>query len=95
MTGADLCEFLIRIYAGLEDREETLAAMRRFIVDQHRIGIQEDWKAPRFDFVRDDPAYEDLMDYLQAELAVQRERVRAMERSGEMPPAPGVVLTDR
>jgi hypothetical protein len=69
--------------------------MRRFIVDEHRIAIEPDLREPLFDFVRDDPEYGELVDYAQAELAAQRERVLAMERNGEMPPAPGVVLTDR
>jgi len=91
-TGGDLCENLIFIYADLEDRVRTLAALQRFIVDEHRRAEWSEYRQPAFNFVRDDPEFQELMDYLQADLAAQRERVREMERNGEMPQAPGVLI---
>jgi tetratricopeptide (TPR) repeat protein len=89
-TGSDLCMMLIGIYAGLEDRERTLATLRRFIVDEHRRHDWSYWRSVVFDLVGDDPEFEAMVDYVKADLAAQRERVREMERNGEMPPAPGV-----
>jgi tetratricopeptide (TPR) repeat protein len=93
--GPDICGGLIEVYADLEDREATLDQMRRLIVDQHRRFDVFRYDEPEFDFVRDEPEFQELMDILHADLAAQRERVREMERNGEMPPAPGVVFEPR
>jgi tetratricopeptide (TPR) repeat protein len=84
------CGLLIWTYLSLEDKEATLEQMRRLIVDQHERTGAWMYDEPWFDFVRDEPEFQELMDILHADLAAQRERVREMERNGEMPPAPGV-----
>ena len=50
------------------------------------------YKAPGFEFLWDEPEFQELMEIFHANLASQLERIREMERNGELAPAPGVVL---
>jgi hypothetical protein len=50
------------------------------------------YKAPGFEFLWDEPEFQELMEIFHANLASQLERIREMERSGELAPALGVVL---
>jgi tetratricopeptide (TPR) repeat protein len=88
-------DFEQEIYAALELREEFLAAMRVAIVDRQAYWGNWMYAFPLCDFIRDDPEFQELMDILHENLARQYERIQEMERNGEMPPAPGVVLIDR
>ena len=92
-TGYDYCDGFDVLYASKLDKDGTLRELRREIVDRHRRYATWHWNQPLYDFVRDEPEFIELMDYLQADLAKQAQRVREMQCSGELPPAPGVNFT--
>ena len=81
------------IYAALELKKETLAAMRTAIVDRENYSGQWMYAFPQFDFLRDEPEFQELLGVLRANLNQQLERIRRMECAGELPPAPGVDFT--
>jgi tetratricopeptide (TPR) repeat protein len=81
-----------QIYALLERKEEALDAARREIIDRHNLGFIYVWARPEFDLLRDDPEFQRLMQIAKTDLAEQLERVREMERNGELAPAPGVEI---
>jgi tetratricopeptide (TPR) repeat protein len=85
-------DFEQEIYAALGLKEETLAAVRTAIVDRQNYSGQWMYAFPPFDFIRDEPEFQELMAILHANLAQQYERISEMERNGELAPAPGVVL---
>jgi len=85
-----LLDFEQEIHAAWKRKEETLAAMRRAIVDNRNYSGSWMYKAPGFEFLWDEPEFQELMEIMHANLARQLERIREMERNGEMPPAPGV-----
>ena len=78
------------IYATLALKEETLAAMRRSIIDRHYRATNIWYSLPVFDFIRDEPEFRELMEIVHNDLAEQLKRVRKMECSGELAPAPGL-----
>jgi tetratricopeptide (TPR) repeat protein len=80
------------ILATLGQKNETLEAMRRSIVDGHHRMTPIWYSLPHFDFVRDEPEFQELMDILHADLAEQLKRVREMECNGELAPAPDVEI---
>jgi tetratricopeptide (TPR) repeat protein len=82
----------MEIHAAGKRKEETLAAMRRVIIDNRNYSGSWMYKAPGFEFLWDEPEFQELMEIFHANLASQLERIREMERNGELPPAPGVVL---
>jgi tetratricopeptide (TPR) repeat protein/TolB-like protein len=88
--GGDQCDYLWTLYAREERREETLAALRRQIVDRRRIAEHHQFSEELVDFIRDDPEYGEIIGFLHEILAEQREQVYQMECNGEMPPAPGI-----
>lgn len=79
------------IYALMRDEERTLAAMRREIIDGHKRAETGAYHSSEYDFLRDNAEFQQMLEIIDDDLAIQRERVREMERNGEMPPAPGVV----
>jgi tetratricopeptide (TPR) repeat protein len=82
----------MEIHAAGKRKEETLAAMRRVIVDNHNYSGTWMYKSPAFEFLWEDPEFQEIMAIMHAELARQLERIREMERNGELAPAPGVEL---
>jgi tetratricopeptide (TPR) repeat protein len=83
-------EFEQEIYAALRFKEETLAAMRTAISDRQNYSGTWMYAYPMFDFIRQEPEFQELMAIMQTNLARQYERIQKMERNGELPPAPGV-----
>ena len=73
-------------YALLQDREATLAELRRMIEQEHyRYTVYRDLKTQRrLRFLQEDPEYQRLMKIIEDDLAVQLENVREMERNGEV-----------
>jgi hypothetical protein len=67
--------------------------MRRNIVDLNRRNDAWKLEEPFLDWLRGDPAFEELTGILTADLAQQRQRIRELECSGEMPAAPGIDFT--
>jgi tetratricopeptide (TPR) repeat protein len=82
----------MEIHAAGKRKEETLAVMRRVIIDNRNYSGSWMYKAPGFEFLWDEPEFQELMEIFHANLASQLERIREMERNGELAPAPGVVL---
>lgn len=82
----------LEIHAAGKRRDKTLALMRRFVVDQQNFSGGWMFEFPAFDFLRDDPEFQEIMEYFHAGLDKQLERVREMERNGELPPTPGIVF---
>jgi tetratricopeptide (TPR) repeat protein len=80
------------IYASLGMKDETLEALRESIIDRNWRATPMWYDLPIYDFIRDDPQFQELMDIVHSDLAEQRQRVRAMECNGELAPAPGVEL---
>jgi tetratricopeptide (TPR) repeat protein len=92
-TNTNKCPDCWQTYARLQLREETLAGMRRNIVDLNRRNDAWKLEEPFLDWLRGDPAFEELTGILTADLAQQRQRIRELECSGEMPAAPGIDFT--
>jgi len=92
MRESSVWEIEPEIYASLNLKEETLAAMRRSIVDGHYRAVPVWYKLPVYDFIKDDPEFQQLMEILHTDLAEQLKRVREMECNGELAPAPGVTV---
>ena len=81
-----------QVYAALGMRREALDALRRQIIDG-KWRVTPIWfDLGIYDFIRDDPEFQELMSIVHTDLAEQRARVRAMECNGELAPAPGVEL---
>ena len=75
-----------------EHRDELIDRLWEQIVELNQRAEIPDFSDTSFDFIRDDPKFQEMMHILNEDLARQRERIRAMERNGEMPPAPGVEI---
>ena len=71
------------------DPERMIHELRTQIVDNHQ-RAELDFYEPEYDLVRDRPEFQELVRIVEEDLTRQRKRLRAMERNGEMPPAPGV-----
>ena len=70
-----------------------LTGPRREIINEHgRIEESFTKDQPAYDYLRDEPEFQELMRILRDDLAKQLKRVRQMERNGELAPAPGVDL---
>jgi tetratricopeptide (TPR) repeat protein len=89
-----VCDWAYVAHAYLRDREATLAELQRLILDENRRTYYRKWY--RFDrspygelaFLEGDPELERLMSIVSSDLAEQLERVREMERNGEIAPPP-------
>ena len=84
------CDSRYIFHGLLEQREQTLAELRRLVVDDPAwvtpLKIFEEHGA--LDVLHDDPEFKRLMQIRQDRYTAQLERVREMERSGEIPPPP-------
>jgi hypothetical protein len=86
MFGA--CMGLHVVHGLLGHREETLALLRRTVIeDGWSLRWWFFWDHGALNFLQDDPEYLRIMQVLEDRLAVQRERVRELERNGELPMA--------
>ena len=75
----------VQIYALRKKTEEALAALRRVINE----GWRQDWWHhleinPNLDSIRDEPAFQSMVQEIRADMATQLERVRTMEPTGEV-----------
>ena len=80
------------IYSTQKNREKVLAENRKLVVDLHQ-RAELDFSGPELDFIRDDPEFQELMKIFEDDLAQQRQRIRQMERNGELSPTPGIDLS--
>jgi len=85
-------DYTTRISAALGQKEQALEALQKEIVDGNRRWGLFSFDQAEFDFLRDEPEFQRLMDIASTDKAEQLKRIRAMERNGELPPAPGVVI---
>ena len=83
----------VQIYALRGRTAEALAALRE--------AIDAGWRSlwwyylnhdKNLDSIRDEPEFQAMVKEIEADMAVQLERVREMERDRELAPAPGVVI---
>jgi tetratricopeptide (TPR) repeat protein len=91
-TRSEQRDYQSRISAVLGQKDQALEALRAEIVDGRRRWGLFSLDQAEFDFLRDDPEFQRLMQIAKTDLAEQLERVREMERNGELAPAPGVVI---
>jgi tetratricopeptide (TPR) repeat protein len=82
------CRSQYVLHGFLGQREATLAMLRRTYIEDgwpYRWSFYEDHGA--LNFLQDDPEYLEIMQVVEDRLAVQRERIRELERNGELPMA--------
>lgn len=81
----------VRIYALQGKTEKALAALRQ--------AIDQGWRTvwwyyaehdPNLDSIRNEPEFQAMVNEIKADMAVQLERVRAMEASGDLEPIPDI-----
>jgi hypothetical protein len=79
----------VQIYALQGEKQKALSALRQ--------AIDEGWRAfwwyhlkydPTLESLHDEPEYQAMVAEIEADMAVQLERVREMERNGELEPIP-------
>jgi hypothetical protein len=84
----------VQIYALQGDKQKALAALRQ--------AIDEGWRAmwwyylkhdPNLESLHDEPEFQAMVAEIEADMAAQLERVREMERNGELEPIPEVAAT--
>ena len=80
---------LVQIYALLGDVPNSLLALRESIDAGKRSGWWIDLlHSPITASLRNEPQFQEMVEELRADMAVQLENVREMQRTGEMPPLP-------
>jgi tetratricopeptide (TPR) repeat protein len=84
----------VRIYALRGDKQKALSALRQ--------AIDEGWRSswwyflkfdPTLESLHDEPEYQAMVAEIEADMAAQLERVKEMERNGELEPIPEVSAT--
>jgi tetratricopeptide (TPR) repeat protein len=84
----------VRIYALRGDKQKALSALRQ--------AIDEGWRSPWRYFLKhdsaleslhDEPEYQAMVAEIEADMAAQLERVRELERNGELEPIPELSAT--
>ena len=79
----------VKIYAIRGDKQKALSALRQ--------AIDEGWRSlwwyllkqdPSLESLHDEPEYQAMVAEIEADMAEQLERVREMERNGELEPIP-------
>jgi tetratricopeptide (TPR) repeat protein len=90
--GYGICD--VKIYALQGEKHKALAALRQ--------AIDEGWRSlwwyflkqdPSLESLHDEPEYQAMVAEIEADMATQLERVREMERNGELEPIPEVSAT--
>ena len=79
-----------RALALLGDKQAALAELQK----QVDAGWRTLWRwqvghSPNFDSLRDEPAFEEMVEFLESDMRGQLQEVRAMEARGEIPLPPG------
>ena len=80
-----------RALALLGEKEAALTELRKQIDGGWRVLWR--WQighSPNFDGLRDDPAFQQMIGFLEDDMRRQLQEVRAMEARGEIPPPPGI-----
>jgi tetratricopeptide (TPR) repeat protein len=84
----------VQIYALQGEKQKALSALRQ--------AIDEGWRAmwwyflkhdPNLESLHDEPEFQAMVAEIEADMAAQLERVREMERNGELEPIPEVSAT--
>ncbi len=79
----------VQIFALQGEKQKALSALRQAIDE----GWRRDWwywleKKPDLEPLHDDPEYQAMLEEIRADMAAQLERVRELERNGELPEIP-------
>jgi len=84
----------LKIYALLGEKQKALAALRQAIDEGWRVFwwyyLKRD---PNLESLHDEPEFQAMIAEIEADMAAQLERVREMERRGELEPIPEVSAT--
>jgi tetratricopeptide (TPR) repeat protein len=84
----------VQIYALQGDKRKALSALRQAIDEGWRLFwwyfLEHD---PSLDSLHDEPEYQAMVAEIEADMAAQLERVREMERNGELAPIPEIEAT--
>jgi tetratricopeptide (TPR) repeat protein len=84
----------VKIYALQGDKQKALSALQRAIDG----GWRDSWRYflkydPSLESLHDEPEFQAMVAEIEADMAAQLERVREMERNGELEPIPEVSAT--
>jgi hypothetical protein len=79
----------VQIYALQGEKQKALSALRQAIDEGWRrywwYSLKQD---PTLESLHDEPEYQAMVAEIEADIAAQLERVREMERNGELEPIP-------
>jgi tetratricopeptide (TPR) repeat protein len=75
-SGYNYCNNIVYIYASIRDKRSTLREMRALIVDRHNRYNPWQYKEEPYEFLRGDPEFQEIMAFLDADLAAQADKVR-------------------
>jgi tetratricopeptide (TPR) repeat protein len=79
----------VEIYALKGDKQKALSALRRAVDEKWRAGWRYFLKrAPSLEPLHDEPEFQAMVAEIEADMAVQLERVLQMERNGRLEPIP-------
>jgi hypothetical protein len=84
----------VQIYALQGEKQKALSALRQAINE----GWRDSWwyflkHDPILESLHDEPEFQAMVEEIEADMAAQLERVREMERNGELEPIPEVSAT--
>ena len=86
----------VQIFALRGDKQKALSALRHAIDENWRVmwwySLKRD---PNLESLHDEPEFQAMVAEIEADMAAQLERVREMERNGELEPIPEVSATAR
>ena len=86
----------VQIYALQGDKQKALSTLQRAIDEGWRGGWWYSLKYdPSLESLHDEPEYQAMVAEIEADMAEQLERVREMERNGELEPIPEVSATNQ
>jgi TolB-like protein/Tfp pilus assembly protein PilF len=85
-VGHGFGDVLAHAVAG--EPERAMAALRRELVENYRGDWWLLWVDPVFELLWERPDFQQLMSEVEAEMAIQLEQLREMERNGELEPIP-------
>jgi hypothetical protein len=84
----------VQIYALQGQKQKALSALRQAIDEGWRVFWWYSLKYdPNLKSLHDTPEYQAMVAEIEADMAIQLERVREMERNGELEPIPKVSAT--
>jgi hypothetical protein len=84
----------VQVYALRGEKQKALSALRQAIDEGWRVDWWYQLKLkPDLELLHDEPEFQAMIAEIEADMAEQLERVREMERNGELEPIPEVSAT--